>query len=915
MGERPQKSAKGAVAPQRGNFSYAIEAEPAWVVAPVEAPAAAVDSSAMHYRLIDQQLLIEGKSVWDYNHLVRVVDNVSGLSSASQIEIEFDPVYQTLALHRVDVVRAGKRISKIDRQKIQVLQRETQLERQMYDGRATLSVVLDDVRAGDEIDYSYSIRGANPVFGGKFVAAESASAYRGPVALFQLRVLAPVDRPIKYLVGPADASTVSRVVGARRETVFRRVSVPQFNPEAESPQSVELAQEIQLSEFADWGEVARWGTALFSDAGLRPRVDAIAQEILGRTPDRQERVLAALKFVQQEVRYFGTEIGTSSHRPAAPDQVIEQRFGDCKDKVALFVALLRRMDIDATPVLVSTRYRGQLEQMLPSPLAFDHVIARVDVDGTAYWLDGTRSHQSGRLPARQSVDFRLGLALEQGATALSALPGGFDAERQIVEDTIRFEKLAADPVLESRVTYRGLLAEYLREAVSSRGLEALRTQLASPYVKVYPKITSTGALEVVDSADDDAVTFVQRFSVPSFWRFPDERVLSADIVYWGTIGALNFPKAETRRDPFGITFAGIYRHTITIDFPEDVTSRPVNLQFSDGDSHFSWSGSFNGDPRRAVYRSRLRLSADQVQAKDWPAYTAKLVQLAPKLALAVNIPALSPAALEATLKDMKAAEDAIRAGRPKLVTKEQIESHLKAILLSAQIASGRLPPALEAQALVARGIRYDHLGRLADAKRDFDRSMELAPNINEAQNAAAVNAWMSGEFARSVELTSRVLERDPGNGEARNTRAIARYFMKESDAAHGDLVEVLKDPSAVRRGYPIVWLSMVMRQSGRDVTQLQTTFVKDQLPTQWPRPLLDFALGTATAEFLVDAARRSSAPQESLCEAYFYIAERYRAEGSPARAVEYWRKSVDTGMVEYLENGASKLRLAEAASK
>ncbi len=907
--------AQAAASPRAaaGAFTYATGPAPAWVVAAAEAPQAAVDRSAMHYRIIDRQLLADGKSIWDYNHVVRVVDTDAGLSVASQIELEFDPSYQTFTLHHLDLVRNGKRIAKMDRRKIQLLQRETQLERRMLDGRVTVSAVLDDVRVGDEIDFAYSVRGANPVFGGKFVALEPLSSQRGPVQAYQVRLLAPVERSLQVRVGPADTVSTSQVRNGRRETSWRRVAVPRFNPDANAGFSVGAAQMLQVSEFADWAEVARWGQGLFAGLPAGPRVDAVVQEIRDKEATPADQVRAALRFVQQEVRYFGTEIGSSSHQPAAPDRVIEQRFGDCKDKVALLVALLRKLDVPATPVLVSMAARGRVGSLLPGPLAFDHVIARVELDGSTYWLDATRSRQTGQLENRQAVDFEAGLPLLASTTSMAVLPSAVDTDRQVVEDSLRFERFDADPVLESRVTFRGILAEAFRDTVTTRGPEAVQTQLAAPYLRLYPKARSLGAMEVVDSHVDDAVTFVQRFSVPGFWRFPEERMLVADIGYWATADVMLVAKAEQRRDAYAGPFLGTYRHSVALDFPGDVTSKPLSQSTTEGDAHFTWKGTFDADRKHAVYRSVLRVSADQIEAPAWPAYMEKLGKLWPKLSTNVSISTLATTDLDKLRADLNGVEEGLRSKKLKAATRIQADAHGRVVLLSAQLAAGRLTPPLQAQALTARGIQYDHLGRLADARRDFARALELAPDVTETQNAAAVNAIGLRELPRAVELTGSVLQRDPRDAEARRMRAVARYFQKDFAAAQADLEEVLTDPAAVQRGYPLLWLALAMRQAGQDPSALAARHPKEQLPADWPRPLVDYAIGTISADALIDAARATKVPAESLSEAYFYIGERYQAEGKRSRAMDFWRKSVDQGVLEFLEDMAARLRLAEPA--
>lgn len=903
---RAQPVAKPAEAPR---FSYAVSPVPAWVVPAQEPATAAVERAPMHYRVIDEQVLVEPASNWRYTHVVRVANDAAGLAQASQIEIDFDPSIQTLTLHHLDVVRDGRRIGKIDRKRIQLLQRETQLERAMYDGRVTLSVVLDDVRVGDQIDWAYSVRGANPVFDGKFVHLAWLGSHRGPTMVSQVRLLAPRERAIRSRAGSDDVQVHSRDLGPLRETVFRREAVPQLRSDDGAPYGITLRQQVQFSEFADWAEVARWGEALFAFGDTGPLVAQKVAEIRAQTPDRAAQVLAALQFTQRDVRYFGTEIGTSTHRPAAPGQVIEQRFGDCKDKVRLLAALLRRLDVAATPVLVSSVLRSDVARMLPSPLAFDHVIARVDLDGTPYWLDATRSHQTGLLPKRQSYGFGQGLPLVAATTALAALPAPYDVERVNVTDTFRVAQFTADPLLESRVTYRGDLADAFREAVAARGLRDVAAALAAPYLKTYPRLKALASARMESPEQDDAVTFVQEFAVPEFWRFPEQRALAADLVHWGVVDALAAPKSETRRDPLSFTFPGLYRHVVVVEYPEDVFVQPASQRLEGGDAHFSLTTGYEVERRRAEYFAEARLGVDQVEARDWPAYTAKLTELMPRLGITFGVPAMAPARADALTQELRAAGEAFRSGRLKLVTQNQVQAHLKALVLSAQIAAGRLPPALEAQALTARGIEYDHLGRLEEAGNDFARALSLVPEAVPTQNAAAVNAKLRGEFDRAIELSTRILDRSPRDGEALITRAQARYFKKDLPAARADLQTLLKDRSAVRRGYPLIWLSLALRSEGQDPAALESAYPGDQITSDWPRPLIDMAVGKTSTDSAILAAKAAKNPVESLCEAYFYIGEKFFAEGNLKRAAEFWRKSVDQGVVEYTEHRAAVLRL------
>jgi len=911
---KPQ-TARPAAKATAADAGYSIEPIPAWVVPAVERASAPVDPSPMHYRVVDDQIRVDAKSVWNYSRVVRVPNDAAGLAVASQIEIEFDPSYQTLALHQLDLVRDGKRLQRLDRNRIKLLHRETQLERQMVDGRVTASIVLDDVRVGDQIELAYSLRGANPVFDGRFAQTEWLAAQRGPAALYQLRLIAPVDRAIQQRVGSPAIRVESKVVGGLRETVFRREAVAQLRVDPNAPTSAIGEHLVQFSEFADWGDVARWGRGLFADKGEGARADAKAAEIRAASADRASQVLAALKFVQQDVRYFGTEIGMGSHRPIAPDKVIEQRFGDCKDKVGLLVALLRRLDVPAVPVLVSTSWRRQVDGLIPGPLAFDHVIARVELDGNVYWLDATRNQQRGPLAARQAVGFQRGLVLDANTAELAMLPAPYDVQRMAVVDTIRMNRFAASPTLESRVTYRGDLADAYREIAATRSTQDVATELARVYLRIYPRARASAPLQIEEAADDNAVTFVQNFELVDFWRFPEQRFLQADIVHWGIADVLQFPKSETRHDPFAFAVPGLYRHTVALDFPEIVSSQPITQRFEDGDARVQLKTAIDGTQRHVEYLAEARFGVDEVEAADWPAYTAKVGKLVPRLGVTVGVSAIPLGALDGVNRDMKAIEDSIRNRRTKVVTATQGQALFRSATLSAQIAGGRLSPTLEAQALTERGIQYDHLGKFDLAQKDFARAMTLARDVNETQNAAATNAMQLGDLDRAIELSSAVLGRVPNDNEALNTRALARYFKNNLPAARADFEVLLKDRAAVRRGYPIVWLSLAMRQSGESVDALTRAYPKDQWPTEWPRPLLEMAVGNRTAEAVIEAAKAEKRSLESLCEAYFYVGEKYAVEGDVKRASEYWRKVVELGVVEFVEDGAARLRLASAGPR
>src|SRR5437870_347882 len=81
---------------------------------------------------------------------------------------------------------------------------EAALENGVYSGTVTASILVDDLRVGDTIEYQYSVVGDNPVFGGKFFNGASWDQ-ASPVERRRVLLTHPADRAIGWkLVGEGD---------------------------------------------------------------------------------------------------------------------------------------------------------------------------------------------------------------------------------------------------------------------------------------------------------------------------------------------------------------------------------------------------------------------------------------------------------------------------------------------------------------------------------------------------------------------------------------------------------------------------------------------------------------------------------------------------------------------------------------
>jgi hypothetical protein len=356
---------------------FTVAPTPDWVrpadISP-EALAPRDTGQSVAYLLTDRQIRIQGDTGTRYVRRVVRPLTESGLESVAEIEIDFDPACERLAIHALSVYRAGKLYNRLRPDQVRLIQRERDLDQKLYDGTVTALIILDDVRVNDVIDIAYSVDGRNPVFGDKYFSS-FALGWNVAVERASVRIVMPRSRRLHTRTYHIDLEPTVSVHGDTREYLWVRNAVPAVIDEGDYPDWYQPYPWLQVSEYRNWTEVADWAAALYTWKGdLDPAL--LRQIAQWRAPDipLAEAVRRALRFVQGEIRYLGIELGQNSHRPAHPNDVFARRYGDCKDKALLLSAILNEMGISARPSLVATKHGRVLAERLAGPGLFDHVI-------------------------------------------------------------------------------------------------------------------------------------------------------------------------------------------------------------------------------------------------------------------------------------------------------------------------------------------------------------------------------------------------------------------------------------------------------------------------------------------------------------------------------------------------------------
>ncbi|WFU81861.1 DUF3857 domain-containing protein [Bradyrhizobium sp. CIAT3101] len=491
--------------------------------------------------------LSTGTVAWHYRVANRVLTR-EGAERTAHFMVDFDPGYQRLEVHFISVVRGGERIEHAKPDAFQVLRRETNLERLVFDGCLTVSLLIPDVRIDDIVEFSLTIYGSAPVLQGKYQSWITFDRFN-PFFERRQRLLRPLARNIHMKEfndpPPSQCTTADGIEDLRWQLVGQK----RRDAEILTPSWVLFHPSLQLSEFGSWNEVASLLSPYYEAGGLP---DALAEEVdrIGREhAGPAERAVEWLRFVQRELRYFAFSLGEGGLTPRPVETIWNTRFGDCKDSSTLYVAGARRLGLDACAALVSTTHGFVLKDTLPSAGLFNHCIARVRLDGHSYWLDPTVSMQGGRL--KDIGQPHRGWALPLMGETIELEWMGSEEPLHVIhwEDEITLGPKRESPAtVERTIDYSFWCADGMRNRIANEGTGGYVEGMLREWQSVWPGVAEAAPIEVQDDRVRNTVSLVLKLTIPGGWKTGGANSpLVFPIADMATVHELH-PLAELRRE-------------------------------------------------------------------------------------------------------------------------------------------------------------------------------------------------------------------------------------------------------------------------------------------------------------------------------------------------------------------------------
>lgn len=357
-------------------------------------------------------------------------------------------------------------------------------------------IPIRSLTVGDKLEFQTRMTQNQPEIPGEFWGQETFGA---EIVFLERSIELHVPKEKHVTVySPAHPPTLSEV-GNERVYSWKGSQLRPTSAKNDDGLPQDNKPPIAWTTFPDWEAVGLWYQGLIAGRdAVTPAIQARADELTTNAKTDTDKVRALYEYVSTHNHYIGIDFGVGRYQPHYAAEIMTNQYGDCKDKHTLLAALLRAKGFKVSAVLIGAGI--EMNEKVPMPYAFNHVITRVEVGGEPIWLDATT----------EVAPYRVLLAMLRGKQAL-VIPSTGNPEQRKTPAELPFSSVMhyeANSVLDKAGSFKGHIDvslrgddEVLMRAASRQIARAQWDQFSQNYSNVYFPDGTTSAT-ALDPAED-----------------------------------------------------------------------------------------------------------------------------------------------------------------------------------------------------------------------------------------------------------------------------------------------------------------------------------------------------------------------------------------------------------------------------
>lgn len=325
------------------------------------------------------------------NSIVHEVTRLNGRNAVEKLGeyrgISFDPSYQKLTLNVARVHKPDGKV--IDVQPEHVRLRDVATDNLIYNFDKELVISFPSLGVGDVYEVKWSVSGKSPEYGKEYFNRYSFGTPDYPVFLEELRVQVPAAKKLTGQVINGKLDYKSETKNDVEIHTWTARNQPPLPKEVDLPPREELRTQVMCSTFPSWEAIGEWKKNLRADCWkCTPEIQKLVDKITGDLKTPEEKAKALTYWVRRNIRYVSVMSSKHRYTPHLPAEVLQNRYGDCKDQAQLLAVMLKHIGLETYHVSLGMRGDGQIVREVPSPWS-THALLLVKINDRYYWIDTT----------------------------------------------------------------------------------------------------------------------------------------------------------------------------------------------------------------------------------------------------------------------------------------------------------------------------------------------------------------------------------------------------------------------------------------------------------------------------------------------------------------------------------------------
>jgi len=313
------------------------------------------------------------------------VQSQAGVQGLAVLAFPYTSANETVEFDYVRVRKPDGSVIVTPDYNIQDMPAEVTRSAPMYSDIHEKHVTIKGLGVGDVLEYVVRYRTVKPQVPGQFWF-EHTFLKNAVVKDEELEISVPQGKYVK--VSSPGLSPQIKNDGPRRTYIWKTANLEIKDAASQSATPETSKPSVQLTTFKTWDEVGGWyGDLQRSQVVVTPAIQAKANELTKGLTTDDAKIRAIYDFVSTRYHYVSLSFGIGRYQPHPAQDVLENEYGDCKDKHTLLASLLKAAGYDAWPALINSSRK--LDPDVPSPGQFDHVITVAPRGDALQWMDTT----------------------------------------------------------------------------------------------------------------------------------------------------------------------------------------------------------------------------------------------------------------------------------------------------------------------------------------------------------------------------------------------------------------------------------------------------------------------------------------------------------------------------------------------